>query len=260
MITTNRQCHTKRIFLLVALYTCAYSGWALSEVSLQADIKKSREMFSADSPQWLAAVGKLQVPGIKYEQGQQRNHREACSATLIGSRGSTQANTIITAWHCLEFYEDLSKAILFTLKNGTQHSFSSEARVLAHGGGMHADWAILRLQKPVPASKFTPLELKSTGVDTLRPITMAGYSNDGENSGYGQRLSYHFSCNVLPSPIANNRASNCIAMKGASGGAVTQISADGRIELAGVISRGNSSDFSEYVPVEMFRLTALAHL
>jgi V8-like Glu-specific endopeptidase len=246
--------------LLIALYASVYSGWALSEGGSQIGIRESREMFSANSPQWLEAVGKLQVPGVKYEQGQQRNHREACSATLIGSRGSTQANTIITAWHCLEFYEDLSKTIVFTLRNGTPDSFSSEARVLAHGGGMHADWAILRLQTPVSASQFTALELNSTGVDTLRPITMAGYSNDGENSQYGQRLSYDFSCDVLPSVISNNGASNCIAMKGASGGAVTQISADGRIELAGVISRGNSSDFSEYVPVEIFRLAALAHL
>lgn len=257
-----RQAHAHCICLLVTLLTstAVNSVWAESDSSSQVLLSDSRELFSTGSPRWLEAVGKLQVPGIKYDRGRRRNHREDCSATLIARPGSAQANTIITAWHCLEFYNDLSKTIVFTMRNDSRHSFSIEARVLADGGGMHADWALLRLQTSVPTSKLAALALKSTGVDAVRSVTMAGYSNDGKNSGFGQKLSYHSSCNVLPAVVSGNGASDCIAMKGASGGAVTQISNDGRTELAGVISRGNGLDFSEYVPVEVFRLAALAYL
>jgi hypothetical protein len=215
----------------------------------------SRETYHSQSPSWLQAVGKLQVPGIKYSQGHPRNHRENCSATLIARSSSSGvpttavADTIVTAWHCLEFYSDLSKTITFTLLYGTESSFSSEAVRVADGGSMQADWAVLRLLQPVPASDVAALTIHPGKANPLKPISMAGYSRNNPQ----QRLSYDLDCGITSQPEKGSNASNCNALKGSSGGAVIQLSHTGKALLTGVISQGNSQDLSLFVPVDAFR-------
>ena len=224
----------------------------------QAD---STEFFHPASPTWLRAVGKLHVPGVKYKGGHQLNHRENCSATLVarpGQKKEAGANTIITAWHCLEFYNDLSKTITFTLLYGTAKSFSTEAYRLADGGGLGADWAVMRLIDAVPASRVSALAIHPDRADRQRPIIMAGYSKNSP----GERLSYDPHCSItFPfSPGKGTSESNCKALKGASGGAVVQLSTEGEPLLAGVISQGNSHDLSLFVPVGTFRSAIQASL
>jgi hypothetical protein len=231
---------------------------AVCATSAQAD---SRETYHSQSPIWLQAVGKLQVPGIKYSQGHPRNHHENCSATLIArSRNSEPtsavADTIVTAWHCLEFYSDLSKAITFTLMYGTQSSFSSEAVRVADGGSMRADWAVLRLRQPVPAAKVAALTLLPSMANPLKPISMAGYSRNNPQ----QRLSYDLDCDITSQPLKGSSASNCKALKGSSGGAVIQLSSAGEAMLTGVISQGDSQNLSLFVPVDIFRRALNANL
>jgi hypothetical protein len=221
----------------------------------------SRETYHAQSPIWLQAVGKLQVPGIKYSQGYPRNHRENCSATLItrpinGEPSSAVADTIVTAWHCLEFYNDLSKTITFTLLYGTESSFSSEAVRVVDGGSMRADWAVLRLMQPVPASEVVALSLDPGKANPLQPISMAGYSRNNPQ----QRLSYDLGCGITLQPEKGSSASNCSALKGSSGGAVVQLSNTGKAMLTGVISQGDSQDLSLFVPVDAFRRALNASL
>ena len=228
----------------------------------------SRQVFDSESPSWLRAVGKLHVPGVKYENGHQLNHREDCTATLVGKAGNTSArtggakqpaaNTIITAWHCLEFYRDISKTITFTLLYGTRDSFSVAAHRLADGGGMDADWAVLRLVDPVPATLDSALAVHPGKADAGRSIIMVGYSKNSE----GGRLSYDPRCSIteLSPPRTGGHASNCNALKGASGGAVVQVSTEGEPLLAGVISQGNGEDLSIFVPVDEFRAAIRANL
>jgi hypothetical protein len=221
----------------------------------------SRETYHSESPIWLQAVGKLQVPGIKYSQGHPRNHRENCSATLIArsSNGvpvSAVADTIITAWHCLEFYNDLSKTITFTLLYGTESSFSSEAVRVADGGSMQADWAVLRLLRAVPATEVAALGIHPGKANPLKPISMAGYSRNNPQ----QRLSYDLDCGITSQPEKGSSASNCNALKGSSGGAVIQLSSAGEAMLTGIISQGDSQNLSLFVPVDAFRRALNASL
>lgn len=234
------------------------AGFVLATRLAQAD---STEFFRPASPTWLGAVGKLHVPGVRYEGGHQLNHRENCSATLVASPGQANeavANTIITAWHCLEFYNDLSKTITFTLFYGTANSFSTEAYRLADGGGLGADWAVMRLIDTVPTSRVSALAIHPDRADRQRPIIMAGYSINSPD----QRLSYDPHCSItFPySPGKETSESNCKALKGASGGAVVQLSSEGEPLLAGVISQGNSQDRSLFVPVDTFRSAIQASL
>ncbi len=238
----------------LALFT-----WPLFFAVNEPGLAGPAQVVGPDSPPWLRAVGKLHVPGVKFERGHQLNHREDCSATLVAKAGSDDsANVIVTAWHCLEFYRDLSKAIRFTLLYGSDESFTTQAYRVVDGGGMHADWAILRLQQAVPSDTIRALKVHPEKADVLRPIVMAGYSKNSQ----GNQLSYDADCSILLPPNAGEKghASNCSARKGASGGAVVQLSSQGEPLLAGVISQGDGGEFTVFVPVADFRWALHASL
>jgi hypothetical protein len=197
-------------------------------------------------------VGKLEVPGIRYREGRRNHYREDCSGTLLAGAQERRADIVLTAWHCLEYYGDLSRAIIFTLRPNSAVPVKREAYRVADGGGMHADWALLKLYQAVNASDVEGLPLHPDRADAGRPITMAGYSGDGGLGEDGATLTYHGECRItLQGPRASE--SDCQAYKGASGGAVIQISAGGQAQLSGVISRGDSENVSIYVPVAGFR-------
>ncbi len=216
-------------------------------------------MYSTDAPQWLRAVGKLQVPGYKYHDGRRSHHREDCSATLVARPTSASANTIITAWHCLEFYRDLSKPITFTLLPGSGENIAIEAYRLADGGSMHADWAILRLYQPIPAHQVNAMRIHPERADPDRPIAMAGYSRDSAVGSNGDLLTFDPGCAITFQALGSSD-SNCTAHKGASGGAVTQLSASGEPRICGVISQGDGVGLSTFVPVNGFRTAINQHL
>jgi len=227
--------------------------------SIATGATDARQVFSASAPPWLRAVGKLQVPGQRFEDGQAVHYLEACSATLVALPARDRADIIVTAWHCLELYGDLSKSILFTLPAASGESLHREAYRLVDGGGMHADWAILRLRQTVSALEVAALPIHPQVADANRPVTMAGYSGDSGLGSDGQQLTFDPACS-----ISHQRRdmgdTNCTAHKGASGGAVIQMSAAGEAYFCGVISQGNGDGRSTFVPVSTFREALNLHL
>lgn len=213
---------------------------------------ESRLPYGEASPPWLQAVGSLQVPGERVREGRRHHYLEQCSATLVVAAPGRDANTLVTAWHCLEFYRDLSRPITFTLFAGTGLPLVREAHRLTDGGGMHADWAILRLYQPVPATLAPALVVHPGLADPARRITMAGFSRDDGLGAKGALLTYDPSCTILRQDRAGSD-SDCHAYRGASGGAVIQLSPGGEPQLVGVVSRGDSEGLSIYVPVGGFR-------
>jgi V8-like Glu-specific endopeptidase len=213
---------------------------------------EERSALTEDSPAWLAAVGKLDVPGSRYRDGRRSHYREDCSGTLLTSAPGRRADLVLTAWHCLEYYDDLSRAIIFTLRPGASNAVSREAYRVADGGGMHADWALLKLYQPIDASEVPGLAPHPHRADASLPITMAGYSGDEGLGSGGNTLTYHSECHITAQQPRESE-SDCQAYKGASGGAVIQLSPVGEAQVSGVISRGDSENLSIYVPVEGFR-------
>ncbi len=212
----------------------------------------SRLRYSPTSPDWLRAVGQLAVPGIRLEDGYARHHTERCSATLVAVPGATHASVIISAWHCLEFYRDLSQRITFTLLPAGPEPLVIEAVRYADGGSMAGDWAVLRLRQPVALAQVPALQLHPDQADPALPVVMAGYSRDAGAGAHGDELSYDPACRITASDRRSGD-SDCRAFKGASGGAVIQLAETGTPLLSGVISEGNSVDYSRYVPVSVFR-------
>ena len=197
-------------------------------------------------------MGKLDVPGSRYRNGRRKHYREDCSGTLLAGAAGRRADIVLTAWHCLEYYEDLSRAIIFTLRPGSANPVTREAYRVADGGGMHADWALLKLYRPVEAGDVQGLRPHPQRADAARPITMAGYSGDDGLGGGGTTLTYHNDCRITQQQTRESE-SDCQVYKGASGGAVIQLSPDGEAQVSGVISRGDSESVSIYVPVAGFR-------
>jgi hypothetical protein len=189
------------------------------------------------------------------EEGRRKHRLDDCSATLVASSaGSSRSDIVITAWHCLEFYHDLSRPILFTLLPGSHEPITREAYRLADGGGMHADWALLKLYQPVSATRVAGLVPRGAPETPPLQVTMAGYSRDEGLGAGGEVLTYHPACRVTRWTDGAGE-SDCSAYKGASGGAVVRVSDSGQAEYTGVISRGNGDNVSIFVPVADFRLS-----
>ena len=213
-----------------------------SALAAQAD---PRQHFTAESPGWLRAVGKLTVPGQRFEGGERLHYREDCTATLVGAR------TILTAWHCLEYYRDVSHDIVFRLPHSAGEE-SRRAHRLADGGGMSADWAVLQLDRPI--SDITPLPVRmefNASVDT--PITIAGYSRDEGLGAGGDILTWQSACAITENEWYRV-ATNCVAYKGASGGPALFEGA-----IIGVISAGDGQGRTYYAPSSYFRSAIRLH-
>ena len=184
----------------------------------------------------ISAVGQLLVPAIRYENGYARHYNERCSATAV-AEGNGEALYLLSAWHCLEDYRDLSRPLLFELSSG----FQSPVRVVASGDSMLSDWVLLRLQAPAPSSAGIAEETSAEGSELI----MAGYPRDHSAADAGP-------VTVLCQQSGKDNkdwSSDCVLQKGASGGAV--FNPDG--EILGVISRGDGESVSIFVPVNRFR-------
>lgn len=220
-----------------------------------------RQVKNPSAPTWLNAVGKLNIPSQSVTNGNTEHYIEHCSATLIADNPKLGANTILTAWHCLEGYSDLSREISFTLFHGESSATNRIARQLSSGGDLDRDWAILRLNKPIPSSLVKPIIINSSKRDSSghSTMTMAGYSRDPGLGQKGEALTYHAGCQS-GEEIGQQLSSNCLVYSGASGGPVVISSYQNNSfqhRLAGVISQGNGVDITTYVPDTAFIATAL---
>lgn len=244
---------------LLAMNFCLIAVWTLSAVATAAVARDTRLVFSSETHGWLRAVGKLQVPGQRHHAGHQAHYVEDCSATLVTRHGRSQADTIITAWHCLQWYGDLSKSITFTVMSISGEPLQRQAYRLEDGGGIHADWAIMRLHNPVQAAQVAALVVHPEAANPQRPVTMAGFSKDDGIGERGLVLTFDPDC-AITAQDRHLGDTDCTAFKGASGGAVIQLSDAGEPRMCGVISQGNGEGRSTFVPVSGFRGALKLHL
>lgn len=185
-------------------------------------------------------VGRLLIPAIRYQDGHARHYDERCSGTVVTAPGNTHSTVVISAWHCLEDYRDLSRPLIFETLDGRR----SEVRLIASGGSMQRDWALLRLAEAQPA-----LPIAGTGVPST--VTMVGFPRESTHSAQTQAR-----CSIIGLDGADYRG-GCALKPGASGGGV--FSTNGQLKYLGVISRGDGMTQSIFVPVERFHQTLRAH-
>ncbi|MEO1078052.1 MAG: serine protease [Pseudomonadota bacterium] len=194
-------------------------------------------------PELHRSVGRLLVPAIRYHDGYARHYDEQCSAALIHEPGRDASPFILSAWHCIEHYRDLSRSLVFEAESGQRYA----VRVLASGGGMHSDWALLRLPQALPG----PLAVEAVAdqQQSLKPI-LAGFPHDAG-------LTTESDCRITGHDGKDLRT-DCVLRQGASGGAVIDRGTAPR--YLGVISRGDGETQSIYVPVERFLARILPYM
>lgn len=189
------------------------------------------------------SVGRLWVPAIRYRDGYARHYEEQCSGTLVtGTPGAAESQLVISAWHCLEDYRDLSRPVMFESPAGERR----EARLLVAGGSMDRDWALLRLEASLPGpSQLADREALSLGQE--QSITMAGYPRTADP---GQKKTLQQRHCAITGNAGEDLQGSCALNVGASGGGVF-LRGQSRAYL-GVISRGDGESRSIFVPLGRF--------
>lgn len=204
----------------------------------------------ADEPASIPGLGRLLVPAVRYENGYPVHYDERCSAAVVAPAGHRTSTLIISAWHCLEDYRDLSRPLLFE----SRREGVARASPLLTGGSMYSDWALLRVDKAL--SEFLPLpEPKAVDPPAAAPrpvpagrpsLLMAGFPRGAGRPGAAPLIRR---CAIVGHDGPDWR-SDCVLRKGASGGAV--VSGEGAPSYLGVISRGDGESQSIFVPVARF--------
>lgn len=196
---------------------------------------------ASDHPSaWQTAVVKIVVAASRIHDGRRKHFIEDCTGTIVG----TPVPRLVTAWHCFADYNDLSNPPRFYFR-GKWHP----SRLIASGGSMQADWAILAF----PESLVENVKLLSPGPaapKTGSALTMAGFSGDAELGDNGDSLTFDSDCRVLDYDDHWGRT-DCTAFKGASGGPVLSV-VGGRLVLSGVVSAKDEQNRRLFTPIDRF--------
>lgn len=181
----------------------------------------------------MAYVLPLKVPIFTYTDGRKQHRIEFCSGTLM----ATQPPAILTAWHCFDGQQDLTKP--------PQGFVSGEwipLKLIASGDSMKADWALL---VPSDISDLSVPQGLSITAHMPRVFSVAGYSR--KQTDESKVLSIDHDCAVM-GQFEGWLTTTCDANKGSSGGpALAWI--DGELKIFGVISARNEAGTLLITPV-----------
>jgi secreted trypsin-like serine protease len=211
----------------------------LADLSSANEAALLRQRFDANAPVWMKNVANIEVPAIKFEHGRARHYTEYCSGTLLQNPKTLKPRFVISAWHCVEHYQDLSRDIIVGFPHFQSNHADYTARLIDSGGGISNDWAVLELSNGPSAEELEGLSLLAT--DKAKPATAAGFALALPKGR--QRLSFDDSCRAS----GDVQWVQCTTSKGASGGPIVQTQG-ARSGIVGVISQGDSQAFTISYP------------
>lgn len=194
------------------------------------------------------AVGRLHIPAIRYENGYPRHYDEQCSATLVALEAGEASPYLLSAWHCLADYRDLSRPLIYTDTRGTDHAVT----VISTGGSMDRDWALLRIPVALPGALPLAEENWDSSI-AQSAVLLAGFPRARQDA----TLTFRSGCSVIGTD-GDDRRTDCVLQRGASGGAA--LNGSWPPTVIGVISRGDGVTQSIYVPLARFLRTVRSHL
>ncbi len=235
-----------RVFLSVIVFSLGAVHLAfpvLAETSSGPDPRRTE--VAAPAP-WQAAVVKLRVPVSRLVAGRRVHSIEDCTGTVV----DTVPRRILSAWHCFDGYDDLTRAPTFRVGN-RWHT----ARLLTAGGSMASDWAVLTADQDA-IDQLPALSMLSRQDAIALPlgeaITIAGFSGDAGLGADGEVLTFDDSCRI-DDQDQHWLYSRCTAYKGSSGGPVL-VNSHENPKVAGVISGRNEQGLVLFVPIHRANL------
>ena len=221
--------------------TCFLLHTTISPADTEPD---PRVKLSTLTHNWLDSIGHLEVPVTRYEQGLRRHFTEHCTAVIVSPGPSP---LIVTAWHCLDGYQSLIEPIRLTLPGDPPVA----VQVVASGGSMEQDWAILKAMQPIAGRYWIPISQKP--LEAGAKISAVGFapvltdSVTVANRDPTRELLADESCWVIDA-TSTQATSTCVARRGASGGAILSRTASGSVRVAGIISAGDGHSISLFYP------------
>ena len=199
---------------------------------------------------WHSAIVRLEIPVIRSVGGRMRHFTEHCSATTITPGPNT---LLLSAWHCFEDYAATQGPIqLFA-----QHSPETPlpVRLIISGGSMSADWAILTPLTGTVVGAWIPLSPNPVqrGAHVIAagfaPATDSDRTEESPETPASRKLMYDPDCLVIAA-TSRPAQSDCVAKKGASGGAILGRTASGSVRVIGIISAGDGASVSYFHPTK----------
>lgn len=206
------------IFIVFVLLASVFSGGCEREKTEVPKIEKIsgvvREVFDIEKYPALTAVGKVNLIG-----------RQWCSLTLISE------DIAVTAGHCLlesNFKFDLTKdlnpyycPVIFKPNGDNRLENISVKRVLKIQ--RNPDYAIVKLNKKIPASVIKPLKIFNLSLEEMRSretkLGCAGFNGDKDLGSDGLLMTISRNIKIMPETSEKDRVdANCYSTYGGSGG------------------------------------------
>ena len=211
-------------------------------MNLADTVPDPRVKLSTVTHNWLDSIGRLEVPVTRVENGLRRHFTEHCTAVIVSPGPSP---LIVTAWHCLDGYQSLIDPIQLTLHGDPPVA----VQVIASGGSMEQDWAILKATQPIAGRYWIPIS--PMPLEAGAKISAVGFAPvlgdpaDAANRDRTRQLLADESCFVVDAN-STQASSTCVARQGASGGALSR-TASGGVRIAGIISLGTGTQSACFI-------------
>ena len=123
-------------------------------------------------------------------------------------------------------------------------------KLLETGGSMQEDWALLAPDSPLTVDTWIPIS--TTPHHIGQPLIAVGFApKHDQNRDYAveRYLLADITCSVID-VSTHPPASDCVAKKGASGGAMISLTDSGSARLQGIISAGDGEAVSYFYPAQ----------
>ena len=194
---------------------------------------------------WQRALFPLRIPVTRLTEGRTRHFTEHCTAVAITPGPNI---LFVSAWHCFDDYRSTITPIQLIDPRSAK---PVQMKLLETGGSMQEDWALLTPDSPFNIDTWIPISTTSHHIG--QRLIAAGFApqpNQNGDEAADRYLLADAACSVIDGS-AHPPASDCVARKGASGGAMIALTDSGSARLQGIISAGDGEAVSYFYPAPL---------
>ena len=218
---------------------------ALLSATLTAPFADPRTPVPEHAGGWQRALFPLRIPVTRLIDGRMRHFTEHCTAVAVTPGLNS---LLVSAWHCFEDYRSTITPIQLI---DPDTATPVPIKLLETGGSMQQDWALLTPDLPLPIDSWIPIS--TTPHHIGQRLIAAGFAprtDQGEDDAVERHLLADLACSVIDAST-HPPASDCVAKKGASGGAMIALTDSGSARLQGIISTGDGETVSYFYPAPL---------
>lgn len=194
---------------------------------------------------WQRALFPLRIPVTRLTASRMRHFTEHCTAVAITPGPNS---LFVSAWHCFDDYRSTITPIQLIDPRSAK---TVHMKLLETGGSMQEDWALLTPDSPITIDTWIPISTTPHRIG--QPLIAAGFTPQPSQSGdeaVERYLLADVACSVIDGST-HPPASDCVAKKGASGGAMIALTDSGSARLQGIISAGDGETVSYFYPAPL---------